>query len=262
VNHETLDSLQLPNDLTKLLKNTWVEPRAPAPPKKLSAGTLLKETTAPITSLVPEHKRAFFFFKFVNELAFPDKSWRALPGDRKWHKIKEQLEDRFGLKRQKQKKRNINFGSYIAYRLEDWQKIARREHIFTRPEHAPITAHELIHPNEKLVIACFPEKRVSRIYHEVRTLQFDETMTEEERLEKLFSTSAAVPDKSRLTGRPPPGYRCHNCGSADHYRHQCDRARRMEPKGIPKKFLKKVDHVDDNVPSYMLEDGTLVKWEQ
>jgi hypothetical protein len=214
-----------------------------------------------LDTVVPVKQRGLFFYKFVNELKFPQWPFHVAPGDRFWHEIKEELEDKYGIKKKQQQKTSVDFGAFIAYRLEDWQKIKRRQDIFSTVDHLPITSHERIHPDERLVIACFPQKRVATIYKEVNVLRFTEEITEEERLEKVLGFKS-VPQKCDLKGRPPIGYRCHNCNSMEHYRHNCDRARRMIPKGIPKMFLEKADDVDDQEVAYMTEDGTTVKVKQ
>lgn len=264
---DTLKELDLPEPLFNLLKQSWVEPeKPPTPPKPLTKEEQLKLTTAPIEEVVnkvPVRQRGLFFYKFVNELNLPDRLFRTTYGDRPWHEIKEDLEKNYGIKTQRQKKKNLEFGSFIAYRLDDWHKIKKRRDIFDKPEHAPIPALEMIRPREKLVIACFPERMVSRIYREVKQLRFEEEMTEEERLEQLMGFNPVkAPEKWQQKGRPPPGYRCHNCNSTEHYRHHCDRARRMAPTGIPKMFLEKAEDVDDQQPAYMLEDGTTVRVKQ
>jgi hypothetical protein len=259
----------LPEPLFQFLKPSWVEPPSVSCKGKdiLSSNdseNRLKFAIAPLheggrDTATPIKQRGFFFYKFPNELSFPERPFHVASGDRPWHEIKEDLEEKYGIKKRRQKKRNLDFGTLIAYRLVDWRKIKRRKDIFEKhPEHAPITAHEKIRPNEKLVIACFPQNQVSRIYKEVKFLKFEEELGEEERLEKLLGFSAiSAPEKWELKGCPPIGYRCHNCNSTNHYRHNCDKARRMAPKGIPKKFMEKTE-VDDQEIAYMLEDGTTV----
>lgn len=269
-NYDTLQSLNLPDSLVRALQSSWVEP--PAVDHAATKEQLVTEATAPLhvsgmDKVVPVRQRRFFFYKFPNELSFPDLPFRAAHADRKWHEIKEELEDKYGIKKKRQKKQNIGHGAFIAYRLEDWKKIKRRQHIFERPEHLPLPAHEVIHPDEKLVIACFPENHVAHIYKEVKVLRFkeeDQELDEEARLDKIlgFSAAPAVPEKWELKGRPPIGYRCHNCSSTEHYRHHCDKARRMEPKGIPKMFLERDDNIDEQQAAYMLGDGTTVKVKQ
>jgi len=264
---DALKALNLPESLFQVLKSSWVEPLTAEELKQKEEQAkqeMVKLVTAPLHEtgldrVVPVKQRGLFFYKFPNELSFPERPFHGAPGDRLWHEIKEDLEDLYGIKKKRQQKRNLDFGAFIAYRLEDWQKIKRRQDIFEKAEHAPITSHEKIRPNEKLVIACFPQNHVSHIYKEVKVLRFEEDVGEEERLSQVLGFNAMrAPEKWELKGRPPIGYRCHNCNSTNHYRHNCDKARRMAPKGIPKRFLEK-EEVGDQEIAYALEDGTTVK---
>lgn len=275
-NCESLQSLNLPDPLFQALQSSWIEPSIVTSKKtkvaEPSVEKVFTEVTAPLhvsglDKVVPVRQRGFFFYKFPNELSFPDRPYQVAHGDRRWHEIKEELEDKYSIKKKRQKKQNISHGAFIAYRLEDWQKIRRRLDIFETHNHPPLAAQELVHPDEKLIIACFPENMVARIYKEAKVLRFkeeDQELDEEERLDKILGFSAAtrVPEKWELKGRPPVGYRCHNCSSTAHYRHNCDKARRMEPKGIPKMFLERDDNIDEQQPAYMLGDGTTVKVKQ
>jgi hypothetical protein len=176
------------------------------------------------------------------------------------------LEDKHHLKEVKQEKRNYDFGTFIAYRLPEWEKIKRRTDIFRTRHHLPISGYEMIQPDEKLIIVCIPTRLASRIYQEVQVLRFDETMTEEEKLAKLLAPAAPAANAAANRGPPPPGYRCHNCGEPGHYRNQCKNERRLQPKGIPKMFLapalsetQEPDILAAPESVYVMEDGTRVK---
>lgn len=147
---------------------------------------------------------------------------------------------------------------------------------------------------EQIVIARFPSSMVAKALnagystvppdipqtHDTSMLHFEEGESEEQRLNRLlnFNTTtrqdifgsgggdrgggprAAGKMRYRRGEKPPPGYRCHNCNGNDHFRQDCDKKRKLAPKGIPKNFLEKVEpSMVDSEDVFTLDDGTLVK---
>lgn len=185
--------------------------------------------------------------------------------NRPWHVVKEELETTLQLAVLKQNKKNLNYSSLVAYPLAQWRQIKEPRNVLfsSRTRHRPIAAETVIQEGDHLVVVRLPTALVRVLYKEVKTLRFDESMTEEQRIEQVLAFDTT---KHKATSRddryPPAHYQCHNCGQPGHWRKDCDSGRRMAPKGIPKAFLKPASfdpHQFSTLPVYVDASGGAVE---
>lgn len=242
----------------------------------LSTDDQLQQYTAPLpdnTGATPLTSGSFYW-KFACEL---DVKTRKAPAGRAWYIVKEELERYYQLRAPKQQKKGLVASSLLAYPWTTWFAAGnmRKRDLFVPGAPAPLMANDVIIENTRIIIVRLPQKMVSRLYEEAGpTLFFTEAETEEERIAKISSfnyylhggpggpNGPSGPSggwEEKASGRPPPSYRCHNCGQPGHWKQQCKSGRRMAPKGIPKRFLEQVELTDDAASTYVLEDGTTVR---
>jgi hypothetical protein len=209
-----------------------------------------------------------FWWKFASELDCEKIPYRGHSCAQEWYEIKEVLENEMAFNRVKQNKKNLRHASLLAFRYTDWKLVHKKGDILAGL-HQPLQGHDRIAKDEKIVLMRLPGDIVKTLYTDVEVLQLDETLTEEERMQRVLDFDGGLTKPKRqhqpphfgmdYSKRPPLGYHCHNCGSNEHFVHQCTFGRRMRPTGIPKMFLEKSDIVSEKDNAMLLEDGTVVK---
>lgn len=218
----------------------------------------------------------YFYWKFGVEHG---KAFRICQAGRAWHVIKEELEERYHLYMPRQQKRSLAYSSLLAFRYDEWKmhccKANKRQVYMRYPPIEPLEGRVVVRPKDQLVIIRLPVKMASRLYTEVTRLTFEEEMTEEQRIDALlnFNTTASTASNRphrpfqgahRDSEFPGPTYRCHNCGQmGDHWKKDCTKGRRLEPKGIPKKFLRRAEkEVGETDHTYVDEQGkaVVIQW--
>lgn len=208
-----------------------------------------------------------FWWKFASELQNEAIPFRGHALDVEWYQVKETLETEFHFNKVKQQKRNLCHTSLLAFRLDDWKKIQSKQDILNGLCD-PLQAHDTFVKDEKIILMRLPSNIVHSLYKEVVSLTFDDTLTEEEKIARITDFDGGMSKHQKVNNNkvaidyskhPPLGYYCHNCGSPDHFVQNCDKGRRMRPKGIPKMFLEKTEIVSDKDHALLLEDGTVVR---
>lgn len=171
--------------------------------------------------------------------------FRCIPGgNRQWHDIKHDLDEKHGINKMKQaktstKKSNNSQSMFIAIKFDKWvnQKVTSHLQLLDILINMHVKPEDNIATDEKLIIVRVPKIIGSKFYNDVApVLKFEATMTEEEKLALLLGETTSITNSINNNYEHHKKRYCGVCGSFEHTRFNCP-SRKITPKGIPKTFL-------------------------
>lgn len=276
IKDETTDMDKIPAPLTQLLSQIKNQEQNQNEKEVITKTNIDKEKGWRVTTIFEEvafqiddekHGKSsehdVFWWKFASELPRKNINFRGCSCNLAWYQAKELIEKDFAFDKVKQEKQGLCKTSLLAFRMNEWKNIKTKKDIMDGL-HQPLQAHDVFSKDEQIVLMRLPKKIVNFLYKDVEVLTLDNNLTEEEKLQKVLDFDGGLLKPNMrpqydFSKHPPFGYFCHNCGSPAHYVQNCDKGRRMRPKGIPKMFLEKTEIVSEKDNVLLLEDGTAVK---
>lgn len=241
---------------------------------------------------------------------------KTLPCGLPWEEARFLLEKKHGLFEVKQRKANL-VGSFLQGLLwtegmKNWRVEARpvpRDHVMTHRDRVIVVRKPMVRGLQPYVPPRFRpemeqldretlpleeksrEEGILRFFEKMKSdTGFQETMTEEEKIERIMgqmeSRSSVDALRDRMLQRhkrskygqvhpadlesqpslqePPPSYYvCHRCGQSGHWKNQCtgglhSASQPKLPSGIPKSMLREAATEEERQRAMMTEDGRLV----